>query len=168
MSASKRPLLPMTEVAPHLFVGAAHERTSPHDALCYVSRKEHLARLGRVPSKDDANYLVANYDQGRTKTINLIDVADPAFYELFGVIGLDRAMLWIDGWRYAQTVHIMCDQGRSRSASLAALYLSTRGLIGSSAKDATHDFAELYPSWCIGGMWMYILRNWNVFERSLA
>lgn len=95
-------------------------------ALVHACKSCHSKLCGQ-PAKDAADYLFAE-DDGELY-LNMIDPKTPLFrLDLFR-----KALDWMERrWKDGQTVVIHCDQGQSRSRSLALLLAARVGLIPSS------------------------------------
>jgi len=60
-------------------------------------------------------------------------------------------------------VFIHCNQGKSRSASIALAYLAKNEKIANISYEHAHkDFIKLYPDYCPGnGVRLYMINNWD-------
>lgn len=117
----------MLEVHSGLFVGdeadERHARGEPGWFFVHACKEPYhrqaLGYTGRAASKDDPEYLIARRD-GRL-ILNLVDVADVNYVapEI-----IDTALDVIHAQLNSTKVLLHCNQGQSRSPSIALLYLS--------------------------------------------
>lgn len=154
------------EVFHNLFVGPMETRLLDAYTL-YACKTGHERVVGKHDPGDD-RYLTHFGEV--CASLNLIDVPDTSYFEPIGVSGINAAMDWIDmqtwteGW-----VQIVCDQGRTRSAGIAALYLATRGMICDVSTIPTSatveaEFRNIYPSWEPHAFWDWIVSHWDHFN----
>lgn len=159
----------MIEVSPGLFVGAAADeeavRGKPGWFIVSAAKEPwHRLALGYAPGKaapkDDPERLLA-YRDG-TLILNLIDAADPKYIpdEI-----VDAALEAIKEARAAGLdVLVHCNQGGSRSPTLALLYLHKHGAIGALPDDfelALDFFGQIYvPFAPAKGMLEYARAHW--------
>lgn len=160
----------MLEVASGFFVGdEADERLVCGEPgwFCIHACKEPYHRQalgysGRAASKDHPEYLIARRD-GRL-ILNLVDVPDVNYVAAEIV---DAALEAIREHLDHGKVLIHCNQGRSRSPSIALLYLSryTDRFAGMDVDDAVAAFRELYPPYAPArGMADYVRLNWARYQ----
>src|SRR5665213_780957 len=142
----------MIEVHPSLFVGSETDyefqvRYEADWAVMHACKEPYhrqaLGYSGRAASKVHTEYLIAR--RGDRLILNLVDVDNPAFIrdEI-----MDTAVAFIhEHLKAGQRVLIHCNQGMSRSPSIAMLYLAThtdRLPRGSFEQDFA-AFREIYP-----------------------
>ena len=154
------------EVYTNLYVSSMEERF--YDAFTlFACKTGHKLVVGATPTKDHPHHL--SYFGRVASSLNLIDVMDPSFYEGVGVAGINRAMTWLDDRLWdEERVQIVCDQGRTRSAGIAALYIATRGEHRILPSEAYANFIALYPAWIPGGIWDWMCAHWDEFAWSEA
>lgn len=150
----------MKEVARNLFVGDAADYASVCDNpewFIISAAKEPWHRYavgysGRAAAKDDPEYLMAKRDNHLI--LNLVDANDPA-YVSDQII--DAALDAIDEHIGTQKVLVHCNQGGSRSPTIAMLWLAERGELRGVEPDSIPDkFTALYPAYLPAkGMWLY-------------
>lgn len=124
--------------------------------------RQALGYTGRAAAKDHPEYLIARRD-GRL-ILNLVDVAD-VNYVAAEII--DAALDAIHVNLGSATVLLHCNQGHSRSPSIALLYLSrhTKRFVGMSLDDAVAAFRALYPPYAPArGMADYVRLNWDSYQ----
>lgn len=112
------------------------------------------------PEKLHKDYLY--YEEGNRLSLNWFD--GPAiFYEPGGLEVFKEALNFIDKWISKRNVLVHCDQGVSRSPTLALTYLAKRTdrLSDSSFKEAKEEFKEIYPDYFPGGIEDYVSNNWD-------
>ena len=73
-----------------------------------------------------------------------------------------KAMSFIDDYISNKNILIHCNQGQSRSPSLALIYLARQNVISNvSYQSALKDFIKLYPIYNAGtGIALYLNHNW--------
>jgi hypothetical protein len=157
----------MFEVYPNLFIGIERE--------CFFTQRDDWAVIhackspchqralgyrGSLP-KDHPNYLV--YERGNHLFLNMIDPNEPLFMPPLFVVSLD----FIEQHISKRKVLIHCNEGLSRSPSLALLYLAKRaGVINEKSYGlAVRDFVKLFPSYRPGrGIALYLELHWKKFK----
>ena len=142
----------MIEVHPNLFVGPMedYEEVVKHDDGWYVVHacKEPYHRRavgyeGNDPPRDHPEGLVAR--RGNRLMLNLIDAVVPVEFprEIF-----DAALAFIhEGLSSGHRVLVHCEEGLSRSASIALLYLHshTDRIPAPTFKEAERLYGPIYP-----------------------
>jgi hypothetical protein len=162
----------MLEVNPGLFVGdqADEQRVRSEPGWFFVHackepyHRQALGYSGRAASKDHPEYLIARRD-GRL-ILNLVDVADVNYVAAEIV---DSALESISDHLGYSKVLVHCNQGQSRSPSIALLYLSryTDLFAGMDVEDAVAAFRALYPPYAPArGMADYVRLNWDRYQFS--
>lgn len=162
----------MIEVHPGLFVGdeADERRVRREPGWFFIHackepyHRQALGYTGRAAAKDHPEYLIARRD-GRL-ILNLVDVADVNYVAAEIV---DTAIEAIHGNVGSSKVLLHCNQGHSRSPSIALLYLSgyTDRFAGMGLDDALMAFRSLYPPYAPArGMADYVRLNWNRYQRE--
>lgn len=157
----------MIEVHPNLFVGSQDDEASIRGQTgWYVVHacKEpyHRQALGyKTPGapKEHPEYLLAQRP-GRL-ILNLVDVAQVSF---IAPVIVDTALDAIDRHIQGHKVLVHCNQGFSRSPSIALLYLlkHTDALGSQEPTAALLAFQKLYPRYAPAqGMADYVRLNWN-------
>lgn len=116
---------------------------------------------GRGCPKDSPHYLFI--EQGNRLGLNMIDAHDPIFFDKEMI---DKALEFIDqklNEGYKVLVH--CNEGRSRSASLALLYLVQRGIIKDETfEDCEAEFLKLYPEYLpSAGIRGFMKQHWGEY-----
>lgn len=156
----------MEKIYPNLYIGTDLECrfTIPSDwAIVHTCKNPcHVKALGYKGSLPPThpNYLVL--DNGQHLFLNMVDM-EKELNPIFTNPIMKSAMIFIK--RHIKTTKILihCNQGLSRSPSIALLYLAQIGQIrNDSFQNATIDFMKLYPMYKPGnGILMYMARNWN-------
>lgn len=156
----------MVEVFKNLYVG--------NEADCSLARFKgmavihackfpcHRAAVGYKNSLPSAhpNYLIL--ENGSNLFLNMVDMEQELLPKYTHPI-VRTALSFIHKNIGSQNILIHCNQGQSRSASLALLYLACFGLIANSTfESACFDFKKLYPLFLPGlGIAKYMHRNWT-------
>lgn len=121
--------------------------------------RQALGYTGRAAAKNHPEYLIARR-KGRL-ILNLVDVADVNYVAAEIV---DAALEAIHENLGNAKVLLHCNQGQSRSPSIALLYMSryTDRFAGMGVDDAVAAFRLLYPHYAPArGMADYIRLNWG-------
>lgn len=164
----------MIEVHRNLFVGSESDfensvRFESNWAVVHACKepyhRKELGYSGRGAPKDHPEYLIAR--RGSRLILNLVDVDNPAYIakEI-----MDVALSFID--ENLQTnirVLVHCNQGMSRSAGIALLFLAQNGLIAQSEfSEAEEEFKRLYPPCNLSlGIRGFLIQNWHVYMGQL-
>jgi len=156
----------MIEVYPKLFVGSQEDEAAIRGQAgwfvvhaCKEPYHRHaLGYTGQGAPKQHPEYLLAERP-GRL-ILNLVDVAQVAF---IAPIILDTALGAVDRHIASAKVLIHCNQGLSRSPSIALLYLlrHTDALGSQEPAAGLAAFRKLYPPYAPAqGMADYVRLNW--------
>jgi len=125
--------------------------------------RELLGYTGRGAPKDHPEYLFA--ERGNRLYMNIVDAPKSIFFDK-GMI--DKALDFIHQKRKEELkVLVHCNEGFSRSPSLALLYLVKHGLIkGETLEDAEAEFLKLYPKYNPGtGMRGFVKENFEGYRK---
>ena len=161
----------MVEVAPGLWVGTVAEaRIKLHTAgwaIANVAKTLHLDLHGWKNS-DPASQHYILHETPEWISLNWVDAADPALFDYRGA-GVERVhaiLAWISRSLIAgKQVLICCDTARSRSPSVALLYLAKylHTIPDSSYVLAQTTFSKLYPSYEPGkGIAGFLKEKWEM------
>jgi hypothetical protein len=149
----------MIEVHTNLFVGNQDDELSIKDqegwyiihACKEPYHRQALGYTGRGAPKDHPEYLIARRP-GRL-ILNLVDVDDVKYIDPKII---DAALVAIHSHRFTHKVLIHCNQGLSRSPSIALLYLHQHFQI------TLEDFRQIYPNYAPAkGMADYVSQHWD-------
>ena len=123
--------------------------------------RQALGYTGRAAAKDDPEYLFAKRDN--KLILNLVDAPKSIFFDK-GLIDLALDFISEEIGK-GKKVLIVCNQGESRSTSLALLYLVNNRLIqGETLEDVEAEFMKLYPKYNPGtGMRGFVKENWEYY-----
>jgi hypothetical protein len=163
----------MIEVTKNLFVGdqlAYESKVRFVDDWCVVHackepyHRQALGYSGRAAPKTHPEYLIAT--RGNRLILNMVDVDNPAYIpkEI-----MDAALLFIDqSLKAGKQVLVHCNQGMSRSAGIALLFLAKQGLIAqSSFLEAEQQFTTLYPPCNMSlGIRGFLMQNWDSYMQA--
>ncbi len=158
----------MVEVYPGVFV--SHKGDCPlhgaqlaeHWAIVHAYPACHRKALGYATllAPEGPEQHLAR--QGNHLLLNMIDTDQPEHYHKAALI--DPALAFMDEMRAQGTsILIHCEQGMSRSPSLALLYLATRlgALPTESLGAAERAFKARYPRYAPGyGIWAHLNQHW--------
>lgn len=160
----------MREIVKDLFVGNENDYENTvrfqKDWAVVQACKEPYHRLalgysGRGAPKNHPEYLIAM--RGNRLILNLVDAADPAYIpkEI-----IDSAIDFIKQHHIDEKkVFIHCNQGASRSAGIALLYLAvTQRIPNASLEEAEQAFKEIYPQCALGkGIREFLQIHWDLY-----
>ncbi|HLV99215.1 MAG TPA: dual specificity protein phosphatase [Ktedonobacterales bacterium] len=161
----------MIEVYPGIFVGRVGEcplhsgSLAGNWAVVHAYPVCHRDTLGYTTllAPDGPEQQVARREQHLL--LNMRDTDNPGLYRKEALI--DPALAFIDEMRAQEAnVLIHCEQGLSRSPSLALLYLATRlgALPSASLAAAEAQFRTLYPRYSPGyGIWAHMQQHWQAY-----
>jgi predicted protein tyrosine phosphatase len=161
----------MIEVCPNLHVGSErHEQGLRGQAGWFFIHackepyhRQALGYTGRAAAKTHPEYLIARRN-GRL-ILNLVDVDDPTYISPEIV---DAALDAIRENIQHSKILLHCNQGQSRSPSIALLYLLKRSdlLPQNDIAAAIIAFRTIYPPYAPArGMAEYIRLNWHRYVR---
>lgn len=158
----------MIEVYPGLWIGKQRDcplhgaQLSGNWAIVHAYPACHRQVLGYTTplAPDGPEHHVAR--RGQHLLLNMLDAEQPEYYSREALI--EPALAFIDEMRASgASVLIHCEQGMSRSPSLALLYLATRlgALPAASLAAAEEKFEVLYPRYAPGyGIWAHLKHHW--------
>ncbi|HET9285663.1 MAG TPA: dual specificity protein phosphatase [Candidatus Angelobacter sp.] len=163
----------MIEIYQNLFVGSqddeAEIRTQNGWFVIHACKEPyHRQALGytsRGAPKGHPEYLIA-YRPGRL-ILNLVDVADVNFVP---AQIMDIAINEIANNIKKNKVLVHCNQGLSRSPTIALLYLAkhTDVFKGKNLNEVLRDFIKKYPDYAPAqGMADYVKNNWAEYSSSI-
>ena len=124
--------------------------------------RQALGYTGRAANKNDPEYLMARRDN--RLILNLVDAPKSIFFNRDVIdAGLDFIYRELNK---GKKVGVFCNQGESRSASIALLYLIKHGIIKSDTlEDAEAEFLKVYPAYNPGtGMRGFVKENFEVYR----
>jgi len=155
----------MIEVYKNLFVGCANDLMfTDKDWYIIHAAKEpyHRQAIGykeRALNKLHKEYLYAI--RGNELSLNMIDTPSPDFFKKSMI---NAALKFIDqGITLEKKVLIHCNEGMSRSPSLAFLYMVSKHLLCPDFEEAKEEFNLIYPDWKPKGIFQWIQANWNEY-----
>jgi hypothetical protein len=160
----------MIEVYPNLFVGSEPDfraiSRQENWAIVHACKEPYhrqaLGYSGRGAPKEHPEYLVAR--RGNRLCLNIVDADNPAF---FAREMIDQALDFMqEALSGGQRVLVHCNQGESRSPSLALLLMASRlnALPSESLEAAEIKFLELYPAYRPGsGIRGHLQQFWQQY-----
>lgn len=159
----------MIKVHDNIYVGQARVKhilsEDEYSFLC-VSHAFHYKLLGwKNGIRYQNNPYYVRYLRDHLLSINWID-ASAGFYN-WGGSGVETFIMALDfietELAEGRKVFIFCDQGMSRSPSVALLYLAKRLHVipDTSFEEAREKFLLLYPMYNPGGIADFIRENWG-------
>lgn len=158
----------MREVFTNLFVGNQNDYIGvmfERDKWGFVLaakepfHRKALGYTGRACEKTDPEYLMARRDE--MLILNLVDAPRAEFFDKKII---DAALDFISDQIFNnKNVLICCNQGESRSPSIALLYLIKQGHIkGDTIEDCEAEFMKIYPEYNPGaGMRGFVKEHWR-------
>lgn len=141
----------MIEVAPNLFVGSQADlegmRTMEGWRIVHACKEPHhrqaLGYSGRAAPKDHPEYLFCTRNRGQRMILNLVDVDNPAYVSPRII---RAAVDFIHAARADNCkVLVHCNQGRSRSPTIAMLAMAADLVDDFDVAEA--EFSNLYPDY---------------------
>lgn len=156
----------MREVGTNIFVGQAREANilnKDNWSLLGVTNTYHYLIHGWVRGgkyTDNRCYII--HEEPGLMSVNWVDAAAKFFdYKGEGVKNFKKILDFIE--RQEKPVLIFCDQGMSRSPSVAMVYLAKRlhSIPSGSFEEALHAFLDIYPSYSPGGIADFIKAHWE-------
>jgi len=156
----------MQEIYKNIFIGTDQEcnfNNSLDWAIVHACKNpchvQSVGYRGSLPSTHP-NYLVL--EKGTHLYLNMVDM-EKELSPIYTHPIMKSAMAFIEKHIASQKILIHCNQGLSRSPSIALLYLATKGVIANdSYAVALAEFQKLYPFFNPGrGIALYMNNNWN-------
>ena len=149
----------------NLYIGNRDDsrvRTDPGWAVVNTAKTVHCEIMGwgNVTPREHPNYL--SFEEGQLLSFNWVD-GKAFLYNMSGPAAFIRAMDFIDRWSPEKSVLINCDQGQSRSPTVALLYLAKRLHVipDGSFEEARVAFQSIYPSYSPSGIADFVADHWN-------
>ena len=123
------------------------------------THKEFVGYEGKSCAKDHPEYLVAR--RGNQMALNMVDAPKPEFFSKEMITaGLD---FMEEGYNKGLKVLVVCNQGVSRSASMALLFMATRlKKLFETFEDSIGMFKNIYKAYNPGdGIYLHMWQNWD-------
>lgn len=160
----------MIEVNKDIFVGTDNDCVfNPPEGLAiihackYPCHSKAVRYKGSLP-KTHPNYLIL--ERGNHLFLNMVDM-DQELSPIYTNPIMKAAIQFIDEKILTNKIFIHCNQGQSRSPSIALVYLANKGIINNTSfNGAFQDFIKLYKIYLPGkGIGMYLNRNWQTLMK---
>lgn len=155
----------MTRVDENIYVGSLSDYRNVMDnhSFRFVQACKtpcHEMAVGGTLPQGDAEYYVAKRSNGIA--LNMID---GHFGYQFHNVMFDESLDFIYRHREENKILIHCNLGRSRSPSIALLYMAKEKRINNeSFEKASEDFKKLYPDYNPGmGIQEFLKLNWSYY-----
>jgi protein-tyrosine phosphatase len=148
----------ITEVSKNLWISDIEGcKRTDNSAIIHAAKHPCFERIVGAVNNQHPHYLFLETENDLY--LNMIDPEEPLFYkETF-----DVALKFIEKNIEKHKVILHCNEGFSRSASIAMLYLFKE----ISYRDAQEKFVELYPYYNPSyGIDWYMKMNWNSFRKE--
>src|SRR5665213_144771 len=148
----------------NIYIGGRQDsilRNDPSWAVVNTAKTVHCEIMGwGTPPRDHPNYII--YEAEQLLSFNWVDGA-AHLYNWSGPVAFVQALNFIDRWYETKKILISCDQGQSRSPTVALLYSAKRLQIipDDSFASAMNEFQTLYPSYSPSGIAEYVSAHWS-------
>jgi hypothetical protein len=166
------------EVFPNLYCGdinaypPASSPLMPEWAVVHACKdpmhRSMVGYTGRGCPKESPEYLWA--ERGNRLALNIVDAPKPEFFDK---VMIDKALDFIDEkLKAGMKVLVHCNQGESRSPSIALLYVLSRGIKstgeylrdGDTLEDCEAEFMKVYPEYNPGaGIRGFMKEHWQSY-----
>ena len=127
--------------------------------------RDALGYTGRGAPKDSPEYLVAR--RNNELMLNIVDANNSLF---FSKEMIDAALAFIEE-KLGEGLNVLvhCNQGESRSPSIAMLYLIKKGIVkGDTLEDCEVEFLKVYPKYNPGtGIRGFVKEHWGEYVNNL-
>jgi len=155
----------MYEIYRNIFIGTEEECTFkiiPDLALIHACKHPcHTRAVGYKGNlaSSHPNYLIL--EKERHLFINMVDM-EKELHPKFTHPIMKAAMLFIDKYIHKNKILIHCNQGQSRSPSIALVHLAIKGYINNTSyQTARIEFENIYSNYYpANGIYAYLKRNW--------
>jgi hypothetical protein len=134
-------------------------------AFCLAAKepfhRSTIGYTGRACDKTHPEYLIARRDN--MLILNLVDAPKAEFFDKRII---DAALEFVEEQlSTGKKVLIVCNEGRSRSASIALLYLIKHGIIkGNTLEDCESEFMKVYLEYNPGtGIRGFVKEHWSEY-----
>lgn len=123
---------------------------------CHIKAVEYK---GNLP-QSHPNYLI--FENNKHLVLNMVDMEQELHPKYTNPI-MSAAMIFIEKYIEMNKILIHCNQGQSRSPSIALIYIARKSIINNeSFSTAAKEFIQLYQYYQPGrGIAAYMNRNWN-------
>lgn len=160
----------MIEIAPRLFIAKESDiaNLTPADySLCSLAHTYHYQMHGWKKGenrKNDPCYVMCSHGN-QILSVNWVDGQAHLYnWEGKGVENFQKILTWIEyQLDHNRQVIIMCNQGLSRSPTIALLYLAKvlARIPNQTFSKARTAFEKLYPDYAPKGIADFVATHWN-------
>jgi hypothetical protein len=154
----------MIQIIDNLFVGSDLDCTfyGEEVPIIHACKTCHRKALGYKNSLTSVhpNYLI--YQKQNHLFLNMVDMEQELLPKYTNPI-MRSAVVFIEQYIQDKKVLIHCNQGQSRSPSIALVYLAKNKIISDvSFEKACDDFSNIFKNYEPGkGILLYLRNNWN-------
>lgn len=137
-------------------------RLDPAWAVVNTAKTVHCDVMGWGTQSQPGHPNYLSFEDGQFLSFNWVDGA-ARLYDMSGPQAFTRALDFIDRWYASKNILINCDQGQSRSPTVALLYLAKRlhTTPDGSFDEARAAFEHLYPAYYPKGIADFVTRHWQ-------
>lgn len=156
----------MIEVHKNLFIGNGDScmyNSTVDIALIHACKHPcHVNAVGYKGNLSPSHPYYLIYEKGKHLFLNMVDM-EREFHPKYTNPIMTASINFINKNIVDNTVLIHCNQGQSRSPSIALVYLAIKKEINSQSYDlASLEFKEKYPNYYPGnGISAYLTKNWS-------
>lgn len=131
----------------------------------YLDTKDYCIYIAKNPFWADCqtNELISKVKGRNAIAVNMVDADDPKYFQVKLFKFIVRTIY--EKMKRGETVNLVCNMGRSRSASAALLYMAVIGEISKeSYKKAKSEFMAYYPDYAPNrGIEQFLEKTWKLY-----
>ena len=154
----------MKEVLENLYVGNDYDCSLVRTkfSIIHACKTCHQRALGYKGSLPQSHPYYLIYCRENNLYLNLVDM-DRALLPKYTHPIIKVALDFIRERIETEKILVHCNQGQSRSPSIALVYLAQKGVVSSgSYQEARKDFLKIYPTYMPGiGFRLYLQKYWK-------
>lgn len=147
----------MQEVSKNIYVGSKYDlpKTNDEDYAFVHATKTMFTKKDNEVINEENNHLYLNW----------VDAKDSKYFDYNdnGVNVLMQVLDFIEKWEKEKKVFIHCDEGVSRSPSIAMVYMAKRNneITNKDHVFAEREFSHIYPNYfAYSGISDFLFKNW--------